>query len=308
MRRRSEHIFLLIERTVPMLFAIGAVLSVLLFLFPGNLALALGACAAWILAATASGIDLFFRVFLRKKQLDEETEEGEKDRFLSDVAHELKTPLAVIRGNAEILADGVVPAEEYPAYCRRILRETDAMSRLVGDLLDLSRLRTGKVRFEPRDVDLAYLASSLCESLAPVGEKKGVFVAFESRCSLPVLWLDYDRIRQLAVIFLDNGIKHTPEGGTVTLFLDREGDTVLLGVRDTGHGISPEDLPHVFDRFYKADPQRGGLEVGSGIGLSLAVQIARLHGGRVDVVSEIGKGTCFTARLPLRECKETVES
>ncbi|MBP3300450.1 MAG: HAMP domain-containing histidine kinase [Clostridia bacterium] len=291
-----------------MLFAIGAVLSVLLFLFPGNLALALGACAAWILAATASGIDLFFRVFLRKKQLDEETEEGEKDRFLSDVAHELKTPLAVIRGNAEILADGVVPAEEYPAYCRRILRETDAMSRLVGDLLDLSRLRTGKVRFEPRDVDLAYLASSLCESLAPVGEKKGVFVAFESRCSLPVLWLDYDRIRQLAVIFLDNGIKHTPEGGTVTLFLDREGDTVLLGVRDTGHGISPEDLPHVFDRFYKADPQRGGLEVGSGIGLSLAVQIARLHGGRVDVVSEIGKGTCFTARLPLRECKETVES
>ena len=291
-----------------MLFAVGAVLSVLLLLFPGNFALSLGCCILWGVTALAAGISLVFYLFFAKKTKNISVSESEKDRFLSDVAHELKTPLAVIRGNAEILADGVVPVEEYPEYCGRILRETDAMSRLVGDLLDLSRLRTGKIRFEPRDVDLSYLVKSLCESLAPVGAKKGVFVAFEPRCELPVLLLDYDRVRQLALIFLDNGIKHTPEGGTVTLFLDREGDTVLLGVQDTGHGIAPEDLPHVFDRFYKADPQRGGLDVGSGIGLSLAVQIARLHGGTVDVTSEIGKGACFTARLPFRECKENVDS
>ncbi len=308
MSRRSEHNSLLLERTVPMLFAIGAVLSILLLLFPGTLPLVIAACGVWSGTAILTLIGLFRHVLCKKRKPVEDRLAGERDRFLSDVAHELKTPLTVIRGCAEVLNDGAVPVEEYPEYCARILRETEAMSRLVNDLLDVSRLRGGRIRFEPRDVNLEYLVRSVCDSLNTVAQKKGVNVACDVRSELPVLLLDYDRIRQLTVIFLDNAVKHTDEGGTVTLFLDREGETVILGVRDTGHGISPEDLPYVFERFYKADPQRGGLGTGSGIGLSIAQQIVLLHGGTVDVTSEIGKGTCFTVRLPLLECKENLDS
>ena len=120
--------------------------------------------------------------------------------------------------------------------------------------------------------------------------------------------MDYDRIRQLLVIFTDNALKHTPSGGRVTLSLSRQGDRVILQVRDTGHGIAPEDLPYVFERFYKADPARGGLSSGSGIGLSVAQQIVRLHEGTLSVSSEVGKGTCFTVDLPLREYENPEEN
>lgn len=304
MSRRAEHIFPLIERTVPMLFVIGAVLSVLLLFFPEILWLRIGACALW-LGAVAGG--MFMLIFRRKSKKNTVSDrlEAERDRFLSDVAHELKTPLTVIRGCAEVLGDGAVSEELFPEYCRRILEETEAMSRLVSDLLDVSRLRAGRIRFEPRDVSLEYLAQSVCESLGIPAEKKGVKVVFEARASLPVLSLDYDRIRQLLVILTDNAVKHTPAEGTVTVSLDRVGGRVLLRVSDTGHGIAPEDLPYVFERFYKADASRGGLPAGSGIGLSIARQIARLHDGEISVESRENAGTCFTVDLPLREYKNS---
>ncbi len=307
MRRRSEHIFSMIKRTVPMLLAIGAVLSILLILYPQSKILFWGSLSVWSVGLLAAVSDLALGPVFKKKRSGTETEEKltlERDRFLSDVAHELKTPLTVVRGAAEAMSDGTVPSEEYPQYCRRILRETEAMSRLVSDLLDVSRLRSGRVRFDPSDVDLAYLASALCEGLQPVAEEKGVTLSLEQRDTFPVLFLDRDRIRQLMIIFLDNALKHTPAGGNVTLFLDRVGDQVLVGVQDTGDGIAAEDIPYVFERYYKADPQRGGLAAGSGIGLSIAREIVLLHGGTVDVVSQIGEGSCFTARLPLREFKE----
>lgn len=291
-----------------MLFAIGAVLSVLLLFFSSCFWLKILVAVLLFLAFSSA---LLFWALSRcgaKKSENSDRLAAERDRFLSDVAHELKTPLTVIRGCAEVLADEAVAPEEYPEYCARILRETEAMSRLVSDLLDVSRLRSGRIRFEPRDVDLAVLLQGVCDALNTVGQKKNVNVVFDARCTLPVLLLDYDRIRQLAVIFLDNGVKHTDAGGTVTLTLDREGDTVLLQVRDTGHGIAPEDLPYVFERFYKADTRRGGLAEGSGIGLSVAQQIVRLHGGTVDVTSQIGEGTCFSVRLPFHECKECADT
>ena len=287
-----------------MLVAIGAVLSVISLLFLEGSALKIAVGIFGGIAAVGGILIAVFHCFNRKKSDSTDRMSQERDRFLSDVAHELKTPLTVIRGCAEVMQDGAVPTEEYPEYCTRILRETEAMSKLVSDLLDVSRLRAGRIRFEPTDVDLTYLARSVCEGISTVAEKQGVSVVFEPRAELPVLLLDYDRIRQLTVIFLDNALKHTPAGGTVTLFLDRDGDTVVIGVRDTGSGIPAEDLPYVFERFYKADPDRGEASPGSGIGLSIARQIVRLHGGTVDVTSKIGVGTCFTVRLPLRECKE----
>lgn len=303
MRRKSEHIFPLIERTVPMLIAIGAVLSILLILHPQQTGLLTGAFAVWGLALAMTVADVIFSLFFKKKREGKNTDSSQ-DRFLSDVAHELKTPLTVIRGTAEALKDGAVSEEDREESYSRILREADAMSRLVADLLDVSRLRNGKIRMELGDTNLEYLAHSVCDSLRTVGDKDGVSVVCEVEENLPVVWMDRDRIRQLMVIFLDNAVKHTPKDGRVTLSIGREGDEVILRVSDTGSGIAEEDIPYVFERYYKADPQRGGLAAGSGIGLSIAHQIVLLHGGTVEVTSKRGSGTCFTVRLPLREFKE----
>lgn len=303
MRRRAEHIFSLIERTVPMLIAIGAVLSVLLILQPHQTGLLAGAFAVWGLALAMTVADVIFSLIFKKKKEKKESD-SQQDLFLSDVAHELKTPLTVIRGTAEALKDGAVSEEDREAFYSRILREADAMSRLVSDLLDVSRLRSGRISMELGDTNLDYLAHSVCDSLRGVGERVGVSVFCEVEEDLPIVWMDRDRIRQLMVIFLDNAVKHTPDGGRVILSVSREGNEVILSVSDTGSGIAEEDLPYVFERYYKADPQRGGLVTGSGIGLSIARQIVLLHGGTVEVTSKRGDGTCFTARLPLREFKE----
>lgn len=300
MRRRTEYSLTLLEGTVPMLIAIGTVLSVITLFFP-QVRWLNGVSAVLLIGALVGFLALLRR---RRRQPDQAALERERDTFLSDVAHELKTPLTVVRGTAEALSDGVVPADEAERYYARILRETDAMSRLVSDLLDVTRLRTGRIPFAPRDVDLSVLAQGVVDGLRALAERKGVALTLECE-PLPVVLLDHDRIRQLLVILLDNALKHTPEGGTVTLSLSREGETVLLRVRDTGCGIPAEDLPYLFERFYRADPDDSEIP-GTGIGLSLARQIVLLHEGTVDVTSEIGKGTCFTVGIPLRECEETL--
>ena len=300
MRRRTEYSLTLLEGTVPMLIAIGTVLSVITLFFP-QVRWLNGVSAVLLIGALVGFLAL---LRLRRRQPDQTALERERDTFLSDVAHELKTPLTVVRGTAEALSDGVVPADETERYYARILRETDAMSRLVSDLLDVTRLRTGRIPFAPRDVDLIVLAQGVVDGLRAVADRKGVALHLECE-PLPVVLLDHDRIRQLLVILLDNALKHTPEGGTVTLSLSREGETVLLRVRDTGCGIPAEDLPYLFERFYRADPDDSEIP-GTGIGLSLARQIVLLHEGTVDVTSEIGKGTCFTVGIPLRECEETL--
>lgn len=298
MRRRTEYSLTLLEGTVPMLIAIGTVLSVITLFFP-QVRWLNGVSAVLLIGALVGFLALLRR---RRRQPDQAALERERDTFLSDVAHELKTPLTVVRGTAEALSDGVVPADETERYYARILRETDAMSRLVSDLLDVTRLRTGRIPFAPRDVDLTVLAQGVVDGLRAVAERKGVALTLECE-PLPVVLLDHDRIRQLLIILLDNALKHTPEGGTVTLSLSREGETVLLRVRDTGCGIPAEDLPYLFERFYRADPDDSEIP-GTGIGLSLARQIVLLHEGTVDVTSEIGKGACFTVGIPLRECEE----
>ncbi len=301
MRRKSEKLFLLIERTVPVLLAIGAVLSVLSLLFPEQMGLLIGCAVVWGFALIATVTDFICSLILQKKS-KKSREYDDRDQLLSEVAHELKTPLTVIRGSAEILADGAVSPEQYPEYFARILRETDAMTKLVTDLLDVTR-KEETVRFDPKPTDLALLMQSVCNDLKDVASDCEVNLIFEAKTPVPYLWLDPDRIGQLAIILLDNAIKHTPSGGEVALSLDQGSRWVTLQVRDTGCGIAPEDLPHIFDRYYKAPVERGGLASGTGIGLSVAKKIVALHRGTIDVVSEIGKGTQFTVRFPLSKCK-----
>lgn len=305
MRRKSEQLFLLIERTVPVLLAIGAVLSVLFIFFPEITGLLVACAVAWILALMATVADLIFSLILRKKSKNDPEKnvvEDPRDQILSEVAHELKTPLTVIRGSAEVLADGAVPPEQYPEYFARILRETDAMTKLVSDLLDATR-KQDILRFDPQPTDLVALGQWVCDDLKDMASSSGVDLTFEAKKELPLLRLDPDRVGQLAVILLDNAVKHTPSGGQVVLSLDRDSRWVLLRVRDNGSGIAKEDLPHIFDRYYKVPTQRGGLASGTGIGLCVAKKIVSLHDGSIDVKSEIGKGTEFTVRFPLSKCK-----
>lgn len=301
MRRGTEHIFLLIERTVPMLLAIGAVLSVLLLFFRDALWLSAACIAVWTLALAAAVSDFVFSVFFKEKgkSKGETTPVADpRDRGLSEVAHELKTPLTVIRGSVEALADGAVPAEMTSEFYARILRETDGMTKLINDLLEATR-EGDKFRFDPQKTDLSDLVTAVCGDLSPVAEKKGVLLTCNVQKRPLTATVDPDRFGQLTVIFLDNAIKHTAPGGRVTLTVEQKGKRILLRIADTGSGIAPEDLPHIFDRFYKAPPERGGLATGSGIGLAVAKKIADLHHAVIDVESKPGKGTRFTVSFPL---------
>ncbi|MER3479520.1 MAG: hypothetical protein C4327_03290 [Meiothermus sp.] len=218
-----------------------------------------------------------------------------QQRFVADAAHELRAPLTAIQGNLELL-------HRYPEMTLQdrmesviqALQEARRLGRLVADLLALARGDGGyRLKREPLDLDRVLLE------------------AFESACHLsqqhqltrelaPLkLEGDRDHLKQLALILLDNAIKYTPPGGKVHLALFRQGSHAELRVTDTGNGIAAQDLPHVFDRFYRADQSRRRDPGGSGLGLSIAQWIVEQHGGEIRLESEVGKGTTAIVRLPL---------
>ncbi len=299
MRRKSESIFLLIERTVPMLIAIGAVLSVLSLLFPASSGWRIAALIAWfVVAATAGTTFVFFLISKKNPFSSVEKEEEMGEAVLSEVAHELKTPLTVIRGSAEALADGAIPPEAIPEYCARIVKSCDGMGKLVSDLLDATRPEE-RFRLDKQKTNLICLSEAVCADMQISATAAGLTLTCVTEEDLPLLLLDPDRVGQLMMILLDNAVKHTPEGGKISVTVGKKGKYAAVTVSDTGHGIDPKDLPHVFERFYRAPQERGGLTTGNGIGLSVAEKIVRLHGGTIEVKSKIGKGTVFTVRFPL---------
>ncbi len=219
-----------------------------------------------------------------------------QQRFVADASHELRAPLTVIQANLELLRDRPeMPAEERDRATDEAARETYRLARLVADLLALARADTGV----PLRRGLIELDRVLMDV---VGEMR--HLARGQRLEIGALEPsliqgDADRIKQLFLILSDNAIKYTPPGGLVRLSLRRMDGTAALIVQDTGIGISPDDLPHVFDRFYRADRARSRDPGGTGLGLPIARWIAGQHGGSVELQSEPGRGTTATARLPL---------
>ncbi len=220
--------------------------------------------------------------------------------FVANVSHEFRTPLTVIKGSAEALIDGAAETEEEKqAYYSRIETETLALERLVRDLLDTSKYKAGKIVMEIKPVDAIGLTADITEKLRPVAKEKGIDLEFEPH-EMEYVLADYDRLRQMIIILLDNSIKFTPSGGKITVTAEEKDDGyAYLTVKDTGVGIAEEDIPFIFDRFYKADKARGGSESGSGLGLSIAWELAELMKGTILVESEVGKGTAFTVVIPL---------
>ncbi len=222
-----------------------------------------------------------------------------QQRFTADISHELRTPLTTIRGNVDVMRRTRVADD---ASLDAIQSETERMTRLVGDLLLLAQADAGlPIRREPVSLDTLLL--DVYRQVRVIAN--GVDVSLGDEDAVIVMG-DPDRLKQLVLNLADNAIRYTPAGGRVTLSLKRDSGWAQLSVSDTGPGIPPEHLPHVFDRFYRVDKSRsrresgksGALGGGAGLGLSIAQWIAQSHSGRIDVKSEVGKGTTFTIYLP----------
>jgi signal transduction histidine kinase len=222
--------------------------------------------------------------------------------FVSNVSHELRTPLTAIKGLVETLRDGAVDDREVrDRFLTTVEDETDRLIRLVNDLLVLSKADSHalKLKREPLDVrDL--IDRSICK-LAPQLEEKGILVEASASDGPQLILADADRIEQVLVNLLDNAIKYSPEGGRITVAIDDEGqalEMVSVAVGDEGVGIPAEDLPRVFERFYRVDRARARDGGGSGLGLSIAKAIVEAHGGDITLRSEEGQGTTVRFTLP----------
>ena len=220
------------------------------------------------------------------------------EEFSSNVAHELKTPLAIIRGELEVVLRKEYPPEEYRRAITVSLEEVQRMLRTINDLLLLARLNSRTEVFTFETVDLIEFLTEIHEQIKVVANGKKISVELDVPTEKLSINANQLHLRRLFFNLLDNAIKFTPQGGLIKISLVREEDFALVRISDTGIGISDEDLPKIFDRFFHSD-QTGHTPSATGLGLSIVQSIAKIHHGSIDVESELGRGTTFTTKLPL---------
>lgn len=217
-----------------------------------------------------------------------------KTEFVSNVSHELRTPLAAIKGFiSAIIEDWDTMEEEIRRNFLNIVKdETDRLSRLIDDLLDLSRIESGRWRKTEQYVHLLELLKDVTISMRVQAEEKQVRLLTEFPERDVVLIGDRDQLAQVVLNLLSNAIRFTPSGGRVTVRLKEQGELMVIEVEDTGIGIAPEHLPHIFEKFYRVRQPGEGMN-GTGLGLSIAKELVEEHGGELHVRSEVGRGSCF---------------
>jgi signal transduction histidine kinase len=227
-----------------------------------------------------------------------EAAEHRRVALIGDVAHELRTPLATIEGYTEGVLDGVVaPSEETWAL---IHDEVGRLTRLVGDLQELSRAEARQLALHTQPIAPGELIARAQARLAPQYDEKGVALITEVSSELPAVQADPDRILQVLVNLLGNALRATPAGGQVRVRARLERDALVVEVCDTGVGIAPEHLPHLFERFYRVDKARSRTLGGHGIGLTISKALVEAHGGQLWAASDgLGSGATFTFTLPL---------
>ncbi len=222
--------------------------------------------------------------------------EEQRRRLLADITHELRTPLAVIQGNLEGLLDDVYPRDD--AHLVPVLEEARVLSTLIEDLRTLALAETGALELHRESADLGAVIHDAVAAFRGPAEAASVDIRSDCAPDLPALEIDPIRIRQVVAILLTNALQHTPAGGWIRIICRVRGETgspgvVSVSVTDSGSGVAPKDLPHIFDRFYKSKQSRG-----SGLGLAIAKNLVVLHGGLITADSEGGKGTTVTFTLP----------
>jgi two-component system phosphate regulon sensor histidine kinase PhoR len=218
--------------------------------------------------------------------------------FISNVSHELRTPLASLKALTETLQEGAL---EDPKAARRFLgrieTEVDALTQMATELLELSRIESGQVPLELKAAAPAALLNSAADRMRMQAERAGLALRVDCPPGLPEVRADPPRLEQVLVNLIHNAVKFTRPGGEVTLLAHLDGDVICFAVRDTGVGISPDDLARIFERFYKADRARSG--GGTGLGLSICRHLVEAHGGRIWAESEEGRGSTFYFSIPV---------
>ncbi len=229
--------------------------------------------------------------------------EGMRRDFVANVSHELRTPLSVIKGYIETLVDDhhTMPVEDREKFLRTIQRHTERLNSLLEDLLALSRLESADPGMARESVAVAKLVSEVIEDYQtrPATRDRRLNLSLDPAAG--TLWMDPSKITQVLENLLDNALKYTPPGAVIEVLVKAQDAELVVGVRDNGPGIPPEDLPHIFERFYRVDKGRSREKGGTGLGLSIVKHIVQLHGGRAWVESQLGQGTAFYFALPRRE-------
>ena len=227
-----------------------------------------------------------------------------KDEFLATVSHELRTPLTAIIGWAQMLCAGRLSALESVHALETIVRNARSQNQLINDLLDVSRIVTGKMRLDIAPLKLGQVIETAVEASRPAAEAKGIRLSVSLDPAAETLSGDEERLQQVVWNLLSNAIKFAPKGGSVEVKLERVNSCVEIDVADNGKGIKPEFLPHVFDRFRQEDSGVSRQQGGLGLGLAIVRQIVELHGGTVRAASEgLGKGATFTVTLPFASAR-----
>jgi signal transduction histidine kinase len=251
--------------------------------------------------APVEGSDEVAEVAVAFNEMAGELEEARRREreFLVSVGHDLRTPLTTVAGYAEALHEGRVSAEDLGRVAGVMHRETGRLSRLLEDLMLLSRLEAGEFTLRPETVDLAGHLRGTVEAYRGRAEAAGVELEADLG-EVPSGPVDPDRIDQVVGNLVENALRYTPAGGTVRLVLRAEGDRARISVADTGPGIEAGDLPHIFERLYVAQRYRAARPEGSGLGLAIVRQVVAAMGGTVEVASAPGQGTVISALVPLR--------
>jgi two-component system, chemotaxis family, CheB/CheR fusion protein len=251
---------------------------------------------------TVVGASKIARDITEQLRLRQEADEANrmKDEFLATLSHELRTPLNTVVGYTAMLRKGVMDSGQQEKAIEVIHRNAQVLTDLVGELLDTSRMVTGKVRLDIHETDLSLLATEAVENIRPSIGAKGLSLEVQIQPGVQIL-ADHDRLRQVMWNLLTNAVKFTPTGGRIEIQVYSESQSAHIVVRDTGIGLSAEALPHIFKRFWQGENGQMRDYGGLGLGLSLSKYLTELHGGSIQAASGgQGKGTEFRVSLPLR--------
>ena len=219
-----------------------------------------------------------------------------RQRFLAGVAHELRTPLTILKANLEGIADGVITPDQEQIHS--LNEEVDRLTKLVGELRDLSMLEAGQTTPEYTEVNLPDMLHQVIQKSRPLAAEKNLALIFQFHEAMPMIWADITMLQQMVYNLIMNAIRYTI-AGSITVKVERDGTAITIAVIDTGIGIGADEIEHIFDYFYRVDPARAKRSGGTGLGLALVKQMALAHGGKVYAISKLGQGSTFTLKLPL---------
>jgi signal transduction histidine kinase len=235
----------------------------------------------------------------------EKLEQMRKD-FISNVSHEFRTPLTVIKGYLESIVDGMTKPEHITDTCVTLIKETNRLERMVKDLLNLSKLESGKLEIDFNNLDVNMLINDTIRSLKPLINNKDIDLQLSLQNNLSTLLSDYDKLKQLIIIFLDNAIKFSKNNGILQISTHAYNNNIYITIKDSGIGIPKDEIQYLGEKFYKADKARNSNVGGTGLGLSIAKRLVKVLNGSFSIESDLGKGTTITISFSIMQEQEEV--